>query len=49
MQDKDEIRKELNEFLDTASEESIREFMQFIKERREQRVRANNNLNNRLN
>lgn len=49
MADKDEIRKEFNEFLDSASEEQIREFLQFIKDRREQRARANNNLNNRLN
>jgi len=48
MQDKDEIRKEFNEFLDTASEETIREFLQFIKERRDKRS-MNNNINNRLN
>ena len=48
MQDKDEIRKEFNEFLDTASEDTIREFLQFIKERREKRS-GNKNINNRLN
>ncbi len=48
MPDKDEIRKEFNEFLDNASEETIREFLQFIKERREMRS-MNKNQNNRLN
>ena len=49
MLDKDQIRKEFNDFLDSASEETIREFLQFIKERREQRTRVTKNLKNRLN
>lgn len=49
MPDKDQIRKEFNEFLDSASEETIREFLQFIKERREKRARDKNNSNNQLN
>lgn len=32
--DKDQIRKEFNEFLDSASDDTIREFLSFLKERR---------------
>ncbi len=49
MPDKEQIRKEFNEFLDSASEETIGEFLQFIKERREKRALKNNKFNNRLN
>lgn len=31
--DKDQLRKEFNEFLDSASNEKIAEFLQFIRER----------------
>lgn len=49
MPDKEQLRKEFNEFLDSASEETIREFLQFIKERREKRIQDQNSFNNRLN
>ena len=32
--DKEQIRKEFNEFLDSASDETIKDFLGFIKERR---------------
>lgn len=32
--DKEQIRKEFNQFLDSASDETIREFLQFIKDRK---------------
>lgn len=32
--DKKQIRKEFNEFLDSASDDTIKEFLNFLKERR---------------
>lgn len=32
--DKEQIRKEFNEFLDSASDETIKDFLAFLKERR---------------
>lgn len=32
--DKEQIRKEFNEFLDSASDDTIKDFLNFIKERR---------------
>lgn len=32
--DKDQIRKEFNQFLDSASDETIRDFLRFIKNRK---------------
>lgn len=32
--DKGQIRKEFNEFLDSASDDTIKEFLSFLKERR---------------
>jgi hypothetical protein len=34
---KKQIRKEFNEFLDSASDEQIRDFLKFMKERREKK------------
>lgn len=33
--DKEEIRKEFNDFLDSASDETIRDFLRFLKDRKE--------------
>ncbi len=49
MTDKERLRKELNEFLDSASEDTIREFLQFIKERREKRSLNKFDSKNQLN
>ena len=35
--DKEQIRKEFNEFLDSASDETIREFLSFLKTRRDRK------------
>lgn len=32
--DKEQIRKEFNEFLDTASDDTVKEFLKFLKDRR---------------
>ena len=32
--DKDQIRKEFNQFVDSASEENLREFLQFMRSRK---------------
>ena len=35
--DKEQIRREFNEFLDSASDETIREFLSFLKTRRDRK------------
>jgi len=47
--DKDQVRKEFNEWLDSASEETVRDFMKFMKERRDKKLRQENRFNNRAN
>lgn len=32
--DKEEIKKEFNQFLDSASDETIKDFLQFLKDRK---------------
>lgn len=53
---KDQLRKEFNEFLDSASNEKIAEFLQFIRERKAAKKienpedsSENPNFKNRLN
>lgn len=38
--DKENIRKEFNEFLDSASDETIKDFLKFIKERKARQQKA---------
>lgn len=38
--DKEKVRKEFNEFLDSASDETIKDFLKFIKERKAKRNRS---------
>ncbi|WP_168194604.1 hypothetical protein [Antarcticibacterium arcticum] len=54
--EKDQLRKEFNEFLDSASNEKIAEFLQFIRERKAAKkienpedLSENPNFKNRLN
>ncbi len=54
--DKDQLKKEFNEFLDSASNEKIAEFLQFIRERKKAKETEkpedpseNPNFKNRLN
>lgn len=53
--DKDKIRKEFNEFLDSASDDTIKDFLKFIKKRKAEKkanisTKGNNDpFNNRSN
>ena len=49
--DKKKIKKEFNDFLDGASEEQLRDFLKFMKERREKKAgeQKDKSFNNRLN
>ncbi len=39
--DKENIRKEFNEFLDSASDETIKDFLKFLKTRKAAKTEAN--------
>ncbi len=43
--DKEKIKAEFHEFIDTASEKTLRDFVKFMKERR----RANEKISSRIN
>ncbi len=42
--DKDQIRREFNEFLDSASNENIKEFLQFIRPRKAAKKAENSGI-----
>ena len=46
--DKDQIRKEFNEFLDSASDETLKDFLKFLKERKNPKPASDSDLKNGL-
>lgn len=46
--DKAKIRKEFNAFLDSASDETVKDFLKFLKDRKTQKFTSENKLKNGL-
>ena len=46
--DKEQIRKEFNEFLDSASDETVKEFLKFLKNRKAPKPASETDLKNGL-
>ena len=48
MMDKEQIRKEFNEFLDSASDETVKDFLKFLKNRKDPKPASEADLRNGL-
>lgn len=46
--DKEQIRKEFNEFLDSASDETVKDFLKFLKDRKSSKPASETYLKNGL-
>ena len=46
--DKEQIRKEFNEFLDSASDETVKDFLKFLKDRKAPKPASETDLKNGL-
>jgi len=46
--DKEQIRKEFNEFLDSASDETVKDFLKFLKDRKKPKTASETDLKNGL-
>jgi hypothetical protein len=46
--DKEQIRKEFNEFLDSASDETVKDFLKFLKDRQSSKPASETDLRNGL-
>jgi hypothetical protein len=46
--DKEQIRKEFNEFLDSASDETVKDFLKFLKNRKDPNPASETDLKNGL-
>lgn len=46
--DKEKIRKEFNEFLDSASDETVKDFLKFLKDRKAPKPASETDLRNGL-
>jgi len=46
--DKEQIRKEFNEFLDSASDETVKDFLKFLKDRKNPKTDSETDLKNGL-
>lgn len=46
--DKEQIRKEFNEFLDSASDETVKDFLKFLKDRKTSKPASETDLRNGL-
>jgi len=47
--DKEQLRKEFNEFLDSASDETVKDFLKFLKDRKNPKTDSETDLKNALN